>query len=610
MLNITLLTLIPLITLFLLELIYRGSINLTLSWIYYFPNQFLISYAILFGLINTLYILPRKIYGAFGILIAALFSIAGFINHQKLVIRGEPLLPWDFRLGREALNIFQNFEGFPFSGTSILLQFAILAAIILMVILIFFFIVPREKYSVPKKLLPACLSFTLFFILTHVISLEKTFSLQLINWSQKANFEENGMFLGFYLNSQYLSVEKPNFYEEENINTILGQHVSSCPFDHNFSPNIIIVMSEAFWDPTVLQGVSFSEDPLPYFHFLQKKHTSGVLLTPVYGGGTANTEFEILTGFSTRFLPRGMIPYAQLVHKPIEALPAILNRQGYETTAIHTYDDWFYRRNSIYQYLGFNRFISKNSFINPEYSGSYIRDTELSRKIINVVKQTAEPDFVFALSMQAHGPYLSEKNLENTIQVSSNLEPETQVLLENYTNILADVDISVKLLIEGLEEINEPSMVVFFGDHLPMLGNNFDVYRETCYFNDENSYSDYLNKYCVPILVWDNFSGTIESLRLSSSFLSSYILASSMNKGSLLTDFLYNLSENGSNFLSAIHYLQYENITEEKLAEYQLLQYDLLIGNEYAYKLCPSHKPFLNPLYTLDNDPDLSKKCL
>lgn len=583
MLNITLLTLFPFIALFVSELIWRGSIDLTLSWMTTNSTQFYLSYAILFGIINTFYLLPRKIYGAVAAFLVTLFSLAGYINLQKLLARGEPLMPWDFSLGREALSIAQNFEWLPLPDTSNALQLGILAAIIIFILLIAFFVIPKEKYSAPPKLVTAIFSFTMFFTLTQAIPLERTFSLQQINWSQKTNFEENGMLLALYLNSQYLPVNEPGSYEKDTINDLLKHHASSPPsVDADFSPNIIIVMSEAFWDPTVLEGVSFSKDPLPYFHSLQRKHTSGLLLTPVYGGATANTEFEVLTGFSTQFLPQGMVPYAQLVNKPLEGLPALLNRQGYETTAIHTYEDWFYHRNTVYPHLGFNRFISKDSFVNPEYYGPYIRDTELSRKIIDVLNDTAKPDFIFALSMQAHGPYSNEKSPDNTIKISSDPELKTEALLENYTNIIADVDKSLKLLIESLKKINEPSIVLFFGDHLPMLGNDYDVYKETGYFKNDNTYANYLNKYSVPIIVWDNFSDTRKDIRLSSSFLGSYILASSMNAGNPMTDFLYNLSEAGCNVLTSGQFLQYENITEKECTLYELLQYDLLLGRQFA----------------------------
>ncbi len=126
-------------------------------------------------------------------------------------------------------------------------------------------------------------------------------------------------------------MDEPGNYQERTVENILGQTNPAYPVDSGFKPNVIFVMSEAFWDPTVLEGVSFTEDPIPYFHSLQQKETNGILLSR-FMAGTANTEFEVLTGLSTQFLPQGMVPYVQFVHKPLEALPTIFKRQGYEAT--------------------------------------------------------------------------------------------------------------------------------------------------------------------------------------------------------------------------------------------------------------------------------------
>jgi len=601
MFNLKLLILLPFGALFATELIQRGSITGVLDWFISYPNQFIVSYAIFFGLINLFYILPRKIYIFFSTLLLALFSIAALISRQKLLLRGEPLLPWDLKLGKEALTIVQSFDSQAKPEIGFFLIVILLATTVLISLLFW----PREKYHPGRKILTSLLACSLFFTLVSYLPLEQTFSLRHINWSQKSNYEENGMLLGFILNAQRMAVEEPPDYQPDNVKNIIGQNNAAYPVDPDFQPNVIIVMSEAFWDPTALEGlngISFSEDPLPYFHSLQQYFTHGTLLSPVYGGGTANTEFEVLTGLSTKFLPAGIVPYVQFVHKPLEALPTIYKRQGYEATAIHTYDNWFYRRNTVYQYLGFDRFISKEFFTEPEYAGPYIRDVELSCKILEQIKQTAKPDFIFAVSMQAHGPYSNEENPDNKIKVDGNLTASTKAILENYTNTIADVDKSLAILIEGLKEINEPTLVVFFSDHLPLLGNNYDVYIEAGYFEDENTYEDYLKKYSVPVLVWDNYSTVKEDLRLSASFLGSYILERSKKEGSPLTDFLCTLNKKHSNVITNAQYLNQENITEEELAEYNLLQYDFLLGNEYVYQLKPLHKPKFNEIYTLGSE--------
>jgi len=319
--------------------------------------------------------------------------------------------------------------------------------------------------------------------------------------------------------------------------------------------------------------------------------------------GTANTEFEVLTGLSTQLLPKGIIPYVEYIRKPIEALPTILKKQGYETTAIHTYDNWFYGRNNVYQNMGFDRFISKEFFDQPEYSGQYIRDTELSKRILEEMKKTAKSDFIYAISMQAHGPYSALENPDTaTIKISGDLSPESKAILENYTQTISDVDQSLKLLIKGLEQSSEPSILVFFGDHLPLLGTNFNVYKETNFFQDEINYQDYLNLYSVPFVIWDNFSAKNDNLRLSSNFLGSYVLERAKKSGSPTTDFLYTLARNGSSVLINEEHILCEDISDQEISQYKLLQYDILFGNEYAYLVKPDHKPQANTDYVLGDE--------
>lgn len=599
LLNICLVMGLPLAMLFALDATYRGNINDTLLWMRQYPKQFVLSYVLMFGFINLFYILHRKLYAGIGVLFLSFFSIVGLISREKLILRGEPLLPWDLILSKEAMSISKAFDG------NVQFLPLLLIGIITLMLLGSVFLIPKEIFRWREKLVAPVLSLVILLsFYTGTISLEKSFSLQQINWSQKLNYDENGMLLGFILNTTYLAIEQPNEYQQNAIQQIINQSKPNYTVDPNFKPNIIFVMSEAFWDPTLLKEVSFSEDPIPYFHYLQKTQTHGVMLSPVYGGGTANTEFEVLTGLSTQFFPRGVIPYVEYVRKPIEALPTALNQQGYETAAIHTYHNWFYGRNNVYKSFDFNKFISQEFFDNPEYYGQYIRDTELSKRILDEIQKTDKPDFIYAVSMQAHGPYSPEEK-EHPITTTGSLTKESKAILENYTETISDVDQSLKLLIQGLEQSNQPSIVVFFGDHLPMLGTNYDVYKEAHYFQDEITYEDYLNMHSVPFVVWDNFSDKKDQLRLSSNFLGSYVLERAEKAGTVATDFLSTLSAKGSSVIINNHHLPREKISEKDVADYQLLQYDLLFGNEYAYQFRPDHKPPLNNDYLYGDGPPL-----
>ena len=596
--NLLYLLMIPLITLLALQIFYNGNLFSVYAWIIEYPKQFLVSYVLMFGIINIFYSLPRKVYLAICSILFGLFSVLGYISRQKLIIKGSPLLPTDFSIAKEAIEISGRFK-----DVYIWMALIAIGAFVLIVLMLKF--TPREKYKWSQKAAVFLTSLTLLTAFyTAFGPIQKAFALQLNNLSQKMNYEENGMMLGFALNAEYLKVSEPANYQEDAVKQVIDGSKATYSEDSDFKPNIIFVMSEAFWDPTLMENVSFNQDPMPFFRSLQKSQTSGTMLSPVYGGGTANTEFEVLTGFSTQFLPNGAIPYAQYVNKPIEALPTILQRQGYATSAIHPYDNWFYNRNNVYKDLGFDKFISKEHFNSPETNGQYIRDTELTKKILHEVKATDKSDFIYATSMQAHGPYATTPNPENKIKVSgSNLSPASQAILENYSNTLADVDQSLKQLIEGLEQSDEPTEVIFFGDHLPMLGDEYSVYKEAGFIKGDNSYQDYLDLHSVPFVTWNNFSTEKQDLSLSSNFLGTYALQHAQKSGSRMTDFLSNLMQNDSDVVINQDYLSEQKITSAEVNQYKLLQYDLMFGNNYSNQLEPSHNPLTNNSYVQGEGP-------
>jgi phosphoglycerol transferase MdoB-like AlkP superfamily enzyme len=584
----------PILNLLCLEIISNGDFYRAYHWYQQYPKQFWLTYILMFGITNVFFVLPRRLYLTVSTIQVGMFSVLGFISRQKFIIKGSPLIPSDFSLVKEAFEISARFK-------TVYLYVSVIALGILVLIVLLFRFIPKENFKLQQKA-------GVFIISAAIIAayytrfglIQKAFSLELINLSQNMNYDENGMMLGFILNAEYLKIQEPNDYQESTINQIVKDSQQTYSTDINFKPNIIFVMSEAFWDPTLMKNISFNQDPIPYFHELEKSQTSGIMLSPVYGGGTANTEFEALTGFSTQFLPSGSIPYAQYLNKPLEALPTILQRQGYATSAIHTYDNWFYNRNSVYKDLGFDKFISKEFFNAPEYKGSYIRDTELTRKILEELKETDKPDFIYAISMQNHGPYNPTEVSQNIITSNnSNLSPSSKAILDNYSNTISDVDQSLKQLIEGLKRIDQPTEVIFFGDHLPMLGDDYKVYKEAGFIKGDNSYQDYLNLHSVPFVTWNNFSTIKQNLRLSSDFLGTYALELAGKSGNSMTDFLSGLMRSGSDVVINQDFSRQEKITMTEENQYRQLQYDLLFGNQYTYQLVSNQRPLINSGYIL-----------
>lgn len=316
------------------------------------------------------------------------------------------------------------------------------------------------------------------------------------------------------------------------------------PEQLNKPPNLIIVLSESFWDATQLPGLEFSRDPAPFFHGLQERYTHGTMLSPMFGGGTANVEFEVLTGHSYRFFPKDSIVYEQYIKQPMTSLASILAGQGYATTAISPFHGWFFNSTEVYKYLGFSQYISLEFFNPDEYVGPYIGDQAVARRIMEQSEQSPGPDFIFANTMENHYHYWPGKFKRNTIDVKGKVSPEAIGLTETYAQGMDGADRMLQELIGYYNKVKEPTIVVFFGDHLPSL-EKYTVYQETGYITGENDPNFLTKMHEVPVVVWNNYlpQEKIDKLHFSPSFLGPYLLKLAQRDGSPYTDYLYELSK-------------------------------------------------------------------
>ncbi|HHV72788.1 MAG TPA: LTA synthase family protein [Clostridia bacterium] len=580
------LVIFPIILVLITEFVHRGSLISAFQWVGQHKNEFFASYLIAISLITFIAAVTKKVNRAFFVIlcVSIIFSL---ISGVKIKFRGEPLLPWDIILGKEAGNIMATF------ASSINLK-------IIFFMLFYFFVgfvlvnklvnkLPQQvfllKGKIVERIVLCVVSLALFIPIYYdkPIPIKQKLGIQGITWDQSDNYSKNGFLLSFLMNLHWLSAQEPSGYSKEVVSTIVQGIEPKSNSNDRVNPNIIMIMSEAFWDPTIMDNISFSRDPLPFFHSLQKKHTSGWLLVPIYGGGTVNTEFEVLTGNSMHFLPGGAIAYAQYVRKPIDSLASILARQGYESIAIHSYHNWFYRRNVVYKNLGFSKYISGEYFINPERKGDYVVDSEITKMIIEETEKSEDPVFIFAVTMQNHGPYYLGKSGENTIKVEGDLSKEAKDILETYIQGLADADKALKTLVNYFEKKKEPTIIVFFGDHLPSLGDDYKVYKEANFYKNDSSYEEYKRMYSTPFLIWSNYFSRRDNLNFNASFLGAYILDLANKEGNVYMDYLNSLVKSMP-IIPPSRYYDQESIDQDKLEEYRKLQYDLLLGNGYLYQ--------------------------
>ena len=574
--------------LLIMEWIYRGSLGMVKSWIQTEYHEFIFVFVFISSINIMIYGFKRKIFLSILVVISFIFIILSIVNRVKLSLRGDPLIPADIILVSEAKSMLTYLSDIPIWQ---LITLSVGICLFIAAIAYTIYKLPKDKYWNWHRVV---LSVSAAFLLTYIYyqeveakysSIRAEYRIKTIDYNQKQNYELNGFLMAFIRNIKWLSVDPPTDYSK-NTMTRLAKKYEKEPYEvTDEKPNIIMIMSESFWDPTALENVTYNQDPLQNFHEISKNQTSGSLLVPVFGGSTANTEFESLTGYSMNYLPAGSIPYLFYVKKPIQALPNILKEQGYSTTAIHSYHNWFYQRNIVYKNIGFDRFISLEYIPNPVVDFLYYRDKEVNDMIIEQMKQATEPNFIFAVTMQNHGPYKADmKKPYATVEVDQQegeFSKEGENILEFFSDNMVQVDLELKRLIDELEKLDKKVMVVYYGDHLPLLGLNYQVYKEANYFEDEKAFEDYKKIYSTPLLIWDNFSNQKEDVQLSASYLPAYVLNRAGLEGTPLTNMLNSAILDGNSVFPRQDFIDDIGYDQSLIEEYEFLQYDALFGKRF-----------------------------
>ncbi|BFI97149.1 MAG: hypothetical protein RSP_26590 [Rhodanobacter sp.] len=254
-------------------------------------------------------------------------------------------------------------------------------------------------------------------------------------------------------------------------------HKSLAVPDAQVLPDIVVIQSESFFDPSIMKGYAHT-DLTPNLHRLALHGTSGALHVPTFGGGTIRTEFEMLTGLSLRYFDDMQFPYLQMGRKQVPSLVHVLDEHGYATVAVHGNDPTFWNRNTAFKSLGFQRFVSQADFPpNAPNDGKYMADSAMTDEILHQLKDSGPPQFVFAISIEAHGPYDVEPKdtaARDAIAVPEGIEGKDKLELQNYIYHMQHADQELGRLAAALAKRQRPTLLLFYGDHLPALT---DVYR-------------------------------------------------------------------------------------------------------------------------------------
>lgn len=545
--------------------------------------------------------------------------IYGLANTYVVEFRTNPIVPWDLFSIRTAASVATNYNLVPNRRMVLITSLIIFLMVALKLVKLRMptLLLKKENFDwkenakrLAMRLVPAGL---VVAILLNFAGKLQDEDFQTSNYLYPFLFtpvymtDVNGMVVTFVMNLAYMSIDEPEGYVRAEVEALLASYeeilagddasqsgsvdigADSAESDEAGAlPNIIVVMNEAFSDMASVADFTASEDYMPFIHSLQQgaeNTITGNLQVSVCGGNTANSEFEFLTGNSMAFLPQGSIPYQQYLISEIPAIPAHLKEMGYYTVATHPYYATGWDRETIYPLLGFERSIFIDEYNRNNKLRSYISDMACVDKIIQVYeeKEAGTPLFLFNVTMQNHGGYTEEfLNFAPDITV----EGLDNLSVEQYLSLLKVSDAEFERLVTYFSQVEEDTMIVFFGDHQP----NDAVAGPLVKLNGKNikNFSDgeLLTRYEVPYVIWANYDIAEETdLDTSLNYLGVKMLETAGVETYAYQNFLHELEE----VYPIISSMQVEladgtisNASEEEegLRLYESIQYYYLFDNE------------------------------
>ncbi len=323
-----------------------------------------------------------------------------------------------------------------------------------------------------------------------------------------------------------IMVDKPEGYSVEAVEKIAAQYSESTGTGQ--TPNIIVIMDEAFSDPLSIGEIPLSEDYMPFIRSLSENTIKGNAYVSVYGGNTANTEFEFLTGNSIGLLPVNTVPYQLFIKDKFPGIVYSLQNQGYVgNLGLHPYLPNGFNRATVYPLLGFEDFITLEDFNQDrKLRGKITDEADFDRVIEEYEKsksQSDSPFFIFNVTMQNHGGYSS--NDPNFIQkITIQDEAYYDEYAQNYLSLIKYTDEAMEKLVGYFEKVEEPTVIIFFGDHRPSLKQEW---YEKLYGKEEEDLTteELMSKYEVPFFAWANYDIPEENIdKISMNYLSAYLM--------------------------------------------------------------------------------------
>lgn len=542
--------LLPILLDIIIESFNRKSFFSAIAYMVHNPLLFIFNTLIIMLTLSIAMFFKREIFVL--ITVSTVWIVFGIANFVILQFRVTPFSAVDFTLITSAIKVSSHY----FNVFSIAMM--IVAFIVLLggLIALFKKAPVNDKYS-HKRLLFAGICFATLGAAIAVIH-NASNSVQALS-TQYTNIAEAYEDYGFaycFANSIIDSgISKPEDYSEESVMEVVNS--LEMTEDDTEKPNVIMIQLESFFDVSYVNGLEFSEDPIPVFHALRSKYSTGLITVPTVGAGTVNTEFEILTGMRQHDFGVSEYPYKTILKSVAsESICNDLKQLGYQTHAVHNNEATFYSRNKVFANLGFDTFTSME-YMNglTENPNGWCKDDVLTKEILKTLDASEGPDFTMAITVQSHGKYDGIEVTEpQKIQVTGAPEGKEDAY-QYYVNQLYEVDQMIGTLLEGLAKREEKTILVLYGDHLPSLGLEEKDLKNG-------------NLYQTQYVIWDNMD-----LEKQDENLFSYQLYPEVLDRIGIHD----------GFITKYHQ-QTDHKSEEYLTGLTTLSYDLLYGDNYAYQ--------------------------
>lgn len=568
---------------FLIDWFSRGNILDAYNFLRHFFKSFLYNTLIIIFTLSPCFLFRRRLFAfTLGSLIWIVLSIA---NSFLINFRETPLTFADLGMIKNALELSNQYL-----SKNYFIIIVLFFILLILILFLLFFKCKKTKVMYFRNI--SCLLVFLVFF-SYMISyglkeniISKNF------WDITGGYKQYGFSYSFFNSVVNTGINKPDGYSKNTINDIKNElsllaeessntiniksnltskndmfietnSLDDYTINSKIKPNIILIQLESFINPNWITNVEFNKNPVINFDKLSKDFTSGLLSVPALGGGTANTEFEVITGMSTDFFGTGEFPFNTIASKKaIPSLAYTLKDLGYSANALHNHEGKFYSRNVVYKNLGFDSFTPIECMNVPEKTPvGWAKDSVLIDEICNIISSTDNPDLIFGVSVQGHGNYPNDYIEDKEIYITNDYSKSNKNSLEYYVNQVYEMDQFVGDLIDAVDELNEPTIIAFYGDHFPAVGIE----------NNEVSINTLKS---TPYLIWDNMSLPKADKDIEAYDLTSLIL----DKLSLTSTTLSMLHNSNLDTATKIEYLNQ-------------LEYDMLYGKNYTSeyeKLIPS----------------------